>query len=89
MRTKKGSAAKSSAINEPSTTANKQNFSATAQVEKACANDPNLRKTLNVRTTTGKPPIEYDQPFLMQTIIDLALQGSAAMIDVAMIPLEL
>lgn len=46
--------------------------------DKICTENPELRKRLNVRGKTGRPRIEYDQPFLLQAIIDLALHGSAA-----------
>lgn len=49
-----------------------------ANIEKACANIPDLKKKLNVRDTIGRPRIEEDHPLLLQTIIDLALQGSSA-----------
>lgn len=47
-------------------------------IEKACVTNPELKKSLNVRGTVGSPRIEDDQPFLLQTIVDLALHGSAA-----------
>lgn len=46
---------------------------------KACEDDPNLERKLNVRRTFGKPRIEFDQPLLLSSIIDIALQGSAAL----------
>lgn len=47
-------------------------------IEKACAENPDLRRKLKVQSTIGRPRIDADQPYLLQAIIDLALQGLAA-----------
>lgn len=46
--------------------------------EKACEEEPELKKKLGARHSVGKPPLEEDQPYLHTTIIELALNGSAA-----------
>ena len=47
-------------------------------MEKACEDIPELKTKLGIRSSIGKPRIEYDQPHLLSAIIDLALHGSAA-----------
>ncbi|KAJ6643029.1 hypothetical protein Bhyg_07985, partial [Pseudolycoriella hygida] len=47
-------------------------------IEKLSITNPDLKKKLNIRDAIGRPRIESDQPFLLQTIINLALKGSAA-----------
>lgn len=39
---------------------------------------PELREKLGVRTSANRPRLEEDQPFLLETITNLALHGSAA-----------
>ena len=37
-----------------------------------------LRTSLNVRAKPGRPRIEEDQPALLETIVDIAMHGSAS-----------
>jgi len=39
---------------------------------------PELRTALNVRSCTGRPRIEQDQPMLLRAIVDIAMYGSAS-----------
>lgn len=40
--------------------------------------NPELSKSLNVRTKCGRPRIEEEQPLLLKTILDIATYGSAS-----------
>jgi hypothetical protein len=40
--------------------------------------NPELRTSLNVRAKPGRPRIEEDQPSLLETIVDIAMHGSAS-----------
>lgn len=46
--------------------------------EKACEEEPELKKKLGVRKSAGKPSLEEDTPYLHTAIIELAIRGSAA-----------
>lgn len=47
-------------------------------MEKVCEDIPELKAKLGIRSSIGKPRIEYDQPNLLSAIVELALHGSAA-----------
>ncbi|KAJ6639294.1 hypothetical protein Bhyg_12037 [Pseudolycoriella hygida] len=47
-------------------------------LEKAVDENPTLNKSLKVRSVMGRPRMEKEQPYLLNAIIELALQGSAA-----------
>jgi hypothetical protein len=40
--------------------------------------NPELRASLNVRAKPGRPRLEEDQPSLLETIVDIAMHGSAS-----------
>jgi len=40
--------------------------------------NPELCKILNTRISSGRPPLEEEQPRLLKTIIDIAMHGSAS-----------
>lgn len=45
-------------------------------LQEAIDENPSLRKKLKVRHSSGHPPLTEDQPELLKTIIEIALQGS-------------
>jgi len=40
--------------------------------------NPKLCKILKTRISSGRPPLEEEQPLLLKTIIDIAMHGSAS-----------
>ena len=43
----------------------------------ALKENPVLCKILKTRISSGKPPLEEEQPLLLKTIVDIAMRGSA------------
>ena len=44
----------------------------------ACAKNPELKSTPIIRNEAGRPRLEDDQPPLLQAVLDIAFNGSAA-----------
>jgi len=40
--------------------------------------NPEVCKILKTRISSGRPPLEEEQPLLLKTIIDIAMHGSAS-----------
>ncbi|XP_037030801.1 uncharacterized protein LOC119070532 [Bradysia coprophila] len=49
-----------------------------AKLSKICDSNPDVKKALKIRNSTGRPRLEVEQPELLKTIIAIAIHGSAS-----------